>query len=496
MYPPNQLMSVEMPRPDGSLGLLYLAGALREVGIEADVLDVSVGTDEDSLEDTFYRSVLQPNGLIRVGMSWKRLEEHLGRKQYDLVGINANFTAQTNMAFKVAEIAKKVNPKTFVLAGGVNARNLWPRFLKNGNFDMVSLTEAEKTIVKLVYDGDRNDYVDGTVSFKNGEATVYPVKVTTIHDNLDDLPMPAFDKLPLDKYERIASPHGIDLTHGKNSRYAPLMTSRGCPFQCTYCHVSMERFNRGIAGNIGELRLKSVRRVLEEIDILQSLGVKKIWIEDDSLLAKKSRVQQIFSAITGRGLTIADVNGVNLVHLLTRIDGKLEPDREFMELLYGAGLQQIVFPIESGSQRILDTYATSKLNLDSMDVVKLMKVAREVGIVAPVNIMIGFPDETETEMQTSIDLAQRLIDVGATYVTFFLPIPFPGSQLYDMAIRDGHLSPDFDPDTMNWKNGVLENTTVPRERIIDIRDQAWKKVNPSEYIAKRIQQSIGARWQT
>ena len=66
VYPPNQLMPIETPRPDGSLGPLYLAGALREVGVEPDLVDMTVGTKEDSLEDTFYRSEMQENGLVRI----------------------------------------------------------------------------------------------------------------------------------------------------------------------------------------------------------------------------------------------------------------------------------------------------------------------------------------------------------------------------------------------------------------------------------------------
>lgn len=497
IYPPNQLMPVETPRPDGSLGPLYLAGALRTMGIETDLLDAAVGAEDDDLEHTFYRSEMLPNGLVRIGMSWKRIEEFLAQKQYDIVGVNSNFTPQTKMAFGVAEIAKRVNPQTLVIAGGVNARSLWQRFMTNGAFDLVCTTEGEKVIQEIAtrfLHGQTYDGIDGTIYFANGEPHIYKVGPGTVFTKLDELPFPAWDKLPLAKYERIASPHGVDLT-GRKHRYGPIMTSRGCPFQCSYCHISLERFGRGtLSGDIGDLRLKSVGRVLREIDTLISLGVKKLFIEDDSLLAKKPRIKELFTAILNSGLTLADVNGVNLVHLFQKTGGgTLEPDRDYMELLYNAGLQQIVFPVESGSQRILNKYASLKLKLALMDVLKLTKIAREIGIICPVNMMIGFPDETEEEIMMSVELAKKLIDAGANYVSFFIPIPFPGSQLYDMAIRGGYLSPDFDPDIMNWKNGVMVNTEVPVERIVEIRDWATQTVNPPEYVAKRLQESVGSR---
>ena len=446
VYPPNQLMPIETPRPDGSLGPLYLIGALREAGIDADLLDATA--------EAFDQQVMQENGLIRVGMNADQLSEKMSG--YDIIGVHSNFTPQTKMAFEVARLAKEQGKK--VIAGGVNARNLYVRFMQSDLFDSVCTGEGEHFIS---YGRDK------------------------IITNLDELPFPAWDKLPFHLYDRIASPHGVDLT--PYERYAPLMTSRGCPFRCSYCHISTEK------GGIGDLRLKSVERVLQEIEVLKSLGVKKVFIEDDSLLAKKGRVKQIFNAIRTSGLTIADVNGVNLVHFFHKTD-KLEPDVEYMRFLYESGFKQIVFPVESGSQRILDTYASAKLNLEKMDVVELARIAADIGILCPVNMMIGFPDETEKEMMQSIQLARRLIGVGVPYVSFFIPIPFPGSKLFDIAVRDGYVSPNFDPDIFNWKNGVMENTLVPKERIVELRDWAFENVNPPEHVKRRVQESIGHRW--
>ena len=147
VYPPNQLMDIEVPRPDGSLGLLYLASALQRAGFETDVLDVSVGNADDELTETFYRAVRQPNGLIRIGMSQERLREFIAKGGYACVGINSNFTAQTRMALEVAAIAKSGSADIKVIVGGVNARNLAKCFLDSDHVDAVCLTEAEKIIV-------------------------------------------------------------------------------------------------------------------------------------------------------------------------------------------------------------------------------------------------------------------------------------------------------------------------------------------------------------
>lgn len=492
VYPPNQLMAIETPRPDGSLGPLYLAGALEANDIECDVLDCSVGGPNQTLEETFYRSVLQENGLTRIGMSEDEIAHYIAMGKYDVVGISSNFTPQTKMALEVAKAAKQSD--CYVIAGGVNARNLPERFLRSGHVDQIVLSEGEQTICDIVdclaFGFDPRP-MPGTMSLADDGALITNKFDFKTSPDLDYLPMPRWEKLPFEKYEKIASPHGVI---ADDLRYASIMTSRGCPFQCAYCHISTEKKNFDMTADIGNYRVKSVERVLREIEVLQDLKVKKLYFEDDSLLAKKSRVKEIFNALLGRRLKIAGVNGVNLVHFQQKVDGKLQFDRDYLELLSNSGFNQIVFPVESASQRILDKYATAKLDHRTLDVVELVKLAVSVGITCPINMMIGFPDETREEMLASIELGKRLVDAGAAYCTFFIPIPFPGSKLYHMALAGGHLDANFDTDIMNWKNPVMKGTVVSPEQIEEYRDWGWETVNTKEHVAERLRQSTGARW--
>ena len=504
IYPPNQLMDIETPRPDGSLGPLYLASALEKIGIETDILDASVGSKENSLKDTFYRRIMQGNGLVRIGMNFNEIAEYVQKNRYDFVAISSNFTPQTKMAFKTAEAIKEKNNEIKIFAGGVNARNLLHKFLKTGNFDGICLSEGEIIFPKMIL-AAINKYpiskVPGTASItQDGALITNPVNKSCFPKSLDDLSMPKWDCLPFEKYEKIASPHGINVVDRGAERYAPIMTSRGCPFKCTYCHISEEKNNPSIFGDIGSLRTHSIDRVIKEIDYLVSLKVKKLFFEDDSLLAHKDRVKTIFKKIKNKKLSIANVNGVNLVHFFNThdrsgwINGKFDIDVEYLEILKDSGFDQIVFPVESASKRILKLYATNKVNLDRMDLFLLMKTMSNMGIQAPVNMMIGFPDETEKEINTSIDFAKKLMDYGAPYVTFFIPIPFPGSALYNIAIQGDYLDKNFDPDKMNWKNPVMKNTTVNSEKLIKMRDKANKEVNTKEHLKKRLINSAGHRF--
>ena len=207
-----------------------------------------------------------------------------------------------------------------------------------------------------------------------------------------------------------------------------------------------------------------------------------------------------FKKVRNKNLSISNVNGVNLVHFFNTKDrakwtnNQFNIDKEYLEILKDSGFDQIVFPVESGSKRILKLYATNKVNLDRMDLFKLMKVMTDMKIQAPVNMMIGFPDETEEEIKTSIDFAKKLMDHGAPYVTFFIPIPFPGSALFNIALSGDHINKNFNTDKMNWKNPVMKNTTVSPERLIELRDKANQEVNTKEHLRKRLINSAGHRF--
>jgi hypothetical protein len=150
IYPPNQLMDVETPRPDGSLGPLYLASALEAHGFQVDILDASVGSTDLSLEETFYRNVKQENGLTRIGMSFNEIANYVHKNQYDFVGITSNFTPQTNMAILTAKSIKEILPSIPIFTGGVNSRAMISKFLNTHFFDGICLTEGEIVFPKMV----------------------------------------------------------------------------------------------------------------------------------------------------------------------------------------------------------------------------------------------------------------------------------------------------------------------------------------------------------
>jgi len=481
LYPPLQFADNEVMKPDGSLSLAYLAGALRDAGYDVTILDCTVGFDGTSLSESFHNVVSQPNGLKRVGMSPEAILGLVG--QYDVIGITSIFTPQTTPCLELVRQIRAAYPDKLILAGGVNARSMRDRFYAAG-VDVLAMGEAERTIVRIAHALEGREPLTAIpgIAFlgEDGAERVNPAR--DIIQDLDQLPMPAWDLMPMQQYWTISRPHGGHFAPGQIVRYASLQTSRGCPFHCAYCHISREQAGSE-HGHLGAFRVKSVERVYREFQTLKRLGVEYVFIEDDSLFAKKKRALEIFGLLRGMGLKLLDVNGVNLIHLHRGMQGtgELQVDYELIDVLAKAGFTSIALPFESANQRILDRYASAKWKVSNTNTAKLIGAFNQAGIRCSGNYMIGYPDETVDEIFQTITMARRNVDEGLDYALFFSVVPFPGSALFDMAVRDGHIGQDFDPDEMRWTKTIMKNLKIDPTALEHIRQLAWLLVNRPEY---------------
>ena len=497
LYPPNQNLRGTICRPNGSLAYPSLAGTLRRHGTDVAIFDACVGNDRDDLNEVFFGSSTElPSGLLRTGVSDERILEEVAG--YDIVGLTSIFTQQESMVLYTARLIHEHFPEKILISGGVNARSRLPQFFAAG-FNVVCVSEAEDTITKIVDEVRRSRTPDfsaitGVATMHDGRIRVNPVGSTDIQWDLDSLAMPAWDLLPNKRYWAVGRPFGGDFEHLDEVRYGLLMTSIGCPFHCAYCHISGEQ-EGDVPGPIGKYRMKSDDRVLAELDVLKGLGMEQVFISDDSLLANKKRALRLLDKIRGSNLDILDVNGVNIIHLLKR----WKPDHEVLQALVEAGFIDISLPFETGNLRIMRKYATNKLNIEQADIKALILACKDYGLRITGHYMVGYPDETLEELETTVNMARDHASYGLDACNFFLVMPLPGTTLYDMAIAGGHIDPDFDPDTMNWTKANMKNTVIPAAQLEELRDQAWLDTNPSyfkqykreQWFAPKVQATAG-----
>ena len=126
-------------------------------------------------------------------------------------------------------------------------------------------------------------------------------------------------------------------------------------------------------------------------------------------------------------------------------------------------------------------YASNKLNIEKADIESLIVAMKEYGFKIYGNYMLGYPDETLEEIETTIEAAKKHMSYGLDAAGFFIVVPLPGSPLYDAAVAGGYFSEDFDPDRMNIYKANMVNTLVPAEVLEEIRSRAWHEVNNPEF---------------
>ena len=481
LYPPEQNWPETLCKPNGSLAYPMLAGALREINVDVEVYDACVGNDDDEYKNFFFNPTPLKSGLLRTGVSDDRILQMV--KDFDFVGLTSIFSLQETMVLHCCRLIKKHFPEKILFCGGVNARARHNIFLDAG-FDIVCTSESELTIKKImkVYRSGSTDWSSvPKILFKKDNKVINTAHLGDIIWNLDELPMPAWDLLPNERYWEIRRPHGGHFKDDEELKYVSMMTSLGCPFACSYCHIAHET-KGSMSDEIGRFRIKSDERVLEELVHLRDvIGAKQVFVEDDSIFGMKRRAIKMLKKIIGVGLEILDVNGVNVIHLTKK--GK--PDIEVIELLAAAGFRDIVLPFESANHRIVKKWCSNKWKVEDFDVKNLVKEIKRVGMRVAANYMVGFPDETEKEIKETIDFAKQNMSYGLDASNFFLVMPLPGTPMFDEVMRNGQLPKDYNIDRMQWTKANMINTSIPPNKLEELRQQAWEDCNLSDHIKNR-----------
>tara|TARA_R110002073_G_scaffold119797_1_gene261378 strand:+ start:2552 stop:4075 length:1524 start_codon:yes stop_codon:yes gene_type:complete len=481
LYPPEQNWPETLCKPNGSLAYPMLAGALREINVDVEVYDACVGNDDDEYKNFFFNPTPLKSGLLRTGVSDDRILQMV--KDFDFVGLTSIFSLQETMVLHCCRLIKKHFPKKILFCGGVNARARHNIFLDAG-FDIVCTSESELTIKKImkVYRSGSTDWSSvPKILFKKDNKVINTAHLGDIIWNLDELPMPAWDLLPNERYWEIRRPHGGHFKDDEELKYVSMMTSLGCPFACSYCHIAHET-KGSMSDEIGRFRIKSDERVLEELVHLRDvIGAKQVFVEDDSIFGMKRRAIKMLKKIIGVGLEILDVNGVNVIHLTKK--GK--PDIEVIELLAAAGFRDIVLPFESANHRIVKKWCSNKWKVEDFDVKNLVKEIKRVGMRVAANYMVGFPDETEKEIKETIDFAKQNMSYGLDASNFFLVMPLPGTPMFDEVMRNGQLPKDYNIDRMQWTKANMINTSIPPNKLEELRQKAWEDCNLSDHIKNR-----------
>ncbi|MBI5562851.1 MAG: cobalamin B12-binding domain-containing protein [Deltaproteobacteria bacterium] len=369
-------------------------------------------------------AVLRASGhsprIIEAGalqLSVKDAIAYILRERPGIVGFRAS-TASFNNAALLAKAVKAHDPGIVTVIGGPHVTALPTETINDYHeFDFGVVGEGEETIIEALAAVDRAGPgtlgdVAGVVYRKDGVARLTPRR-PYIKD-LDALPMPAWDLL-----EGFPERYQPPLLSYKALPVASMVTSRGCPFQCTFCDRSV--FGNRYRGYSAEY----ICRMLEHL--VSRYGIRHMLFYDDLFAASKTRLAAICNTIMEKRLDLswscdAKVNAVT---------------PGVLALMKKAGCWEIAFGIESGSQKILDLVSKG---ITIKEIEEGVSATHRAGIKVKGLFMMGHPGETRDTIKDTVDLACRL---PFDHINISKLTPYPGSEIYRDAHKYGKLDPDW-----------------------------------------------------
>jgi len=382
------------------IALVYLSAWLEKSGIETNIIDIKSNpyaapgrTEEDRIT--------------------QKIIQRLRAEKPSLAGITC-FTSEYNSVMRLAKGIKD-NLNTKVIVGGVHPTLRPADFIyKDSPVDFVVIGEGEMTITELVQRGEdpsslRN--VKGIAFFENNDIHFTPPR--ELIDDLGKLPMPAYDKLDMAYYLKVAR-YVIRYMYSSGVH---ILTSRGCPFLCTFC--AAKNLWKSADSKV-RVRYKPIKQIVDEIQYLkESHNIDSVYIADDTFAMSKDRAIGFCDELLARKIDIiwAMETRVNLI------------TDELLKTVKKAGCIQVEFGVESGSQKALDRM---KKGIRVEDTVRAFELCRKHGLRTFANIMLNTPEETEEDVRQTIRLKKT---IRASHAGVNLTAPIIGTDIYEQYVN-------------------------------------------------------------
>jgi len=423
------------------LGLAYIAATLERAGHQVSILDAPA-----------------------LGIGSEDIPERIRGHGFGVVGI-AMLTPMYARSVEVVRTVKEAFPEMPIVVGGAHPTILPKETLtENPEIDFCVRGEGEGVMLNLVNGlekGESTTEIPGIAYRAGSEIHMNPPPPPVA--DLDDLPMPARHLLPMHAYHMTRS-------RTKSNHAYTVSVARGCPFDCAFC---CRIFGR-------KVRHHSAGRILEEIEILvEHYGAKEINLEADTLTLNKPFLHALCDAMIDSGISKRVVWTCE-----SRVD---TIDADLLKKMKEAGCWQISYGVETGTQRLLDLIHKG-ITLERIQ--QTFALTKQVGITIRAFYMLGLPTETREESLRTISFAKRL---DAEWSQFTLCTPFPGTEMWDLSIRDGGLRSrqwsDFKTHG-GWTSGGL--SFVPKGRSLSEMKSLQKKAYRSE--ERRVGKECRSRW--
>ncbi len=403
------------------LGLAYIASALRNAGHNVVIYN----------QDQFH----YPES---------HLVDYLTDNHFDVVGLGIiGGYYQYQKLLKISEAINCVPNRPFYILGGHGPAPEPEYFLKKTNADVIVIGEGDITVVKLLDALENKEslsLVKGIAYLDRGKLVI--TERQELVKDLDSIPLPAWDLFPMDYYSLIRLPH-IE----NNERAFPVLSGRGCPFRCNFCHRMDEGF-----------RARSPESIIEEIQILKKdYRISYIDFADELLMVSPERIVMLCEAFTKANLGIK-----------WSCNGRLNYAKpEILKIMKRADCVFINYGIESMDDHMLKVM-NKKLTTDQ--IIKGIEATLAEGISPGFNIIFGNIGETAEILQKGVGFLLKYDD--HSQLRTIRPVtPYPGCDLYYYAIEKGLLK-----DCADFYENKHINSDLLSVNFTDLSDDEFHRV--------------------
>ena len=387
-------------------------------------------------------------------LSLEEFGEKIRQLQPDLVGISVLANEFGITGHKAAAVVKQISKDILVVIGGVYPTTRPDTVLEDPNMDYAVLGEGEYVFPQLLkYIQAQGELPSAGIAYREEGKGIIKPQVTFIQD-IDVLPYADYSNIDFYRYANESFKHVVDAPRALP--FAKLCTSRGCPIGCTFCQVET------ISGR--NTRFQSPSRIVDEIEYLvEKYGIKAIDFLDDNFLGNRRRSIGLFNEIIRRKVPIV-WNAANVSSFFL--------SESLLDLMKEAGCVYVSIAVESGVPRVLKELFHKPVKLDHT--AKMFAYCRKLGLDTTSLWVIGAPGETWEEIRTTIRVAE---DMNSDYTKLNVVVPYPGTIMFDMAVKGGYLAKDFNFGTLGWGQATLTTEEFNPQELTILRAYEWDRIN-------------------
>jgi len=425
---PPPLKGVYRHQPYLPIGLAYLAAVLEENGHEVTVIDCPA-----------------------LEMNHEKLKAKLASIEPNVIGITS-MTPTIQSALLSAHVAKEACPDAMVILGGPHATFMGEQVLAEEEaVDVVVRSEGEQTLLDLaqnVSNPKALNSIEGITFRKDGQVVRTPNR--PFIQKLDELPLPAYKYFPLEKYRLFGR------------RMLPIITSRGCPSQCSFC-TTARMFGKAF-------RARSPKNIVDELEWLRDVhGADAFTFYDDTFTLDKKRALKICEEIKNRKIGLP-------WDCQTRVS---TVSREILLKMREANCQQVFFGVESGCQKILDAV---KKGTTVEQNERAIRLAKDVGLFVSISVIIGYPGETKDMLQETVDLIRKA-EPDDVYIC--VATPYPGTELRRI-VEEMKWEMSNDWRRYDTITPVFANPNLSAEDVRKLRTSFYNRFYSPKYVLRHL----------